>query len=84
MDSSVLQENKFIPDFMQKAVIFNSFFDKQWLRYNTKLSSNFAQNFFLIPSSFESLINPFLSQSVLFAGLKIVDKIDGVICNILH
>ena len=29
MDSSFLQENKFITDFMEKAVIFNSFFDKQ-------------------------------------------------------
>ena len=29
MDSSFLQENKFITDFMQKAGTFNSFFDQQ-------------------------------------------------------
>ena len=32
MDSSFLQENKFITDFMQKAEIFNSFFDQQCTR----------------------------------------------------
>ena len=56
------------------------------LNYNMyiKLSSNFAQNSFLISSLFESFFNPFFRQSVLFVGLKIVGKIDGVICKTLY
>ena len=49
-----------------------------------KLSSNFAQNSFLISSLFESFFNPFFRQSVLFVGFKIVGKIDGVICKTLY